>query len=84
MDDVGCSHLNAASAAKGLNMELLNLLNPVYVLGNLIREIDSIVSAFDFSQPHNWLIVATAFCLVEAASPLLAWATEKIVALHKQ
>jgi hypothetical protein len=52
-------------------MELLNLLNPLYVLSDLIREIASILSAFDFSQPHNWIIVAAGFCLGKAASPLL-------------
>ena len=36
---------------------LLNLLNPVYVLGNIVREADSAVRACDFSQvssaPHS-------------------------------
>jgi len=65
-------------------MELLNLLNPLYVLSDLIREIASILSAFDFSQPHNWIIVAAGFCLGKAASPLLEWAAEKLLALRKQ
>jgi hypothetical protein len=65
-------------------MELLDLLNPFYVLDSLIHAIESIVGAFDFTQAHNWLIVALGFCLVEAASPLLKWATEKLAAMRRQ
>jgi hypothetical protein len=46
---------------------LLNLLNPVYVLGNIVRAADSAVSACDFSQPRTRLLVGSSLCIGLAA-----------------
>lgn len=62
---------------------LLNLLNPVYVLGNIVREADSAVNACDFSQPHTWLLVASGFCIGEAGYLLLKWLEQTIVTQRK-
>jgi len=65
-------------------MDLINLLNPVYVLSNLLREIGSALSACDFFQPQSWLVIAMAICVVEAIGPLLEWAAKKILAMREQ
>jgi hypothetical protein len=62
---------------------LLNLLNPVYVLGNIVREADSAVSACDFSQAHTWLLIAASLCAGQATYLTLTWGNKEIAALRK-
>jgi hypothetical protein len=62
---------------------LLNLLNPVRVLGGIVREADSALSACDFSQPHTWLLIAASFCIGQSAYLMLTWGEKKLAALRK-
>jgi hypothetical protein len=62
---------------------LLNLLNPAYVLGNIVRESNSAVSACDFSQVHTWLLIASSLCVGQAAFLMLRWGEKKLAALRK-
>jgi hypothetical protein len=66
----------------GLNMELLNLLNPLYLLSNIAREIEPTVSACDFSQPHTWLLVASACCVGQAIDLMHTCVEQKLMALR--
>ncbi|MEW6342979.1 MAG: hypothetical protein AB1704_20150 [Pseudomonadota bacterium] len=62
---------------------LLNLLNPAYVLGSIVREAESAVSACDFSQAHTWLLIASSLCVGRAAYLMVTWGEEKLAALRK-
>jgi hypothetical protein len=64
--------------------QLLNLLNPVYALGNIVREADAAINACDLSQPHTWLLIASTFCLGEAAFVMLTWVEKKMLAFRKR
>jgi hypothetical protein len=52
-------------------MEQLNLLNPVYVIGNIVHELERSFRTFDFSQPHTWLLIPAIFSLFRATDLLL-------------
>jgi hypothetical protein len=62
---------------------LLNLLNPAYVLGNIVREADSAISACDFAQLRTWLLIASSICVGQAAYLALTWGEKKLAALRK-
>jgi hypothetical protein len=63
-------------------MELLNLFNPVYLLGNIVREIEPAINACDFTQPHTWLLVASSVCLGQAIYLMHTWVKQKLGALR--
>jgi hypothetical protein len=63
---------------------LLNLLNPVYVLGNIVREADSAINTCDFSQTHTWLLVASSLCAGQAAYLMLKWGEKKLAVFSKK
>jgi hypothetical protein len=82
--NVGWNHIDTALAETGLNMEpLLDLLNPAYVLGNIVREAGSAVNACDFSQLHTWLLIASSLCVGQAAYTMFIWGEKKLTALRK-
>jgi hypothetical protein len=63
---------------------LLNLLNPVYVLGNIVREADSAVGACDFSQAHTWLLIASSLCAGQAVYLMLKWSEKKLAVFSRK
>ncbi len=64
-------------------MELLNLLNPLYVFGQIVTEIDSSLSAYDMSQPGTWIMIAAGlgagYALCAAFDPLLTHVVKKMM-----
>ncbi len=62
---------------------LLNLLNPVYVLGNIVREAEPALSACDFTQAHTWLLIASGVCVGQATYLMLKWGEKRLAAFRK-